>query len=130
MHHGVIDLHAKPEDLRRQAAYRREERIGGNDSVVLSSDERDPRVDQGLLRIEHVKGGALADAGLFAHPVERYLGRRHLRLRGVDLRLGRLDLAPGLDGLGLDLIARGVEVEPALSSVSLACRIAAYSPPP
>ena len=54
-------------------------------TVALRSDQRHARVHQVLLRVEDVKGGALADAGLLAHAVERDL---HLRLGGVDLRLG------------------------------------------
>ena len=59
--------------------------VRGDDAVVLCRHQRNPRVDQFLLRIEYIERGTLADARLFTHAIERDLS-------GVDLRGGRLDL--------------------------------------
>src|SRR6185503_13060730 len=72
-------------------------------------------IDQFLLRVEHVERGALADARLFAHAVERDLGRGDLRLRGDDLRLGRLQLAPRLHDARPYQVALHVELDAALA---------------
>ena len=77
---------------------RRQHGIGGHDAVALRGDQRHAGVDESLLGIEHVERGALADAGILAHAVERDLG-------GIDLRLGGLELPPGLGHVRLHLVA-------------------------
>src|SRR5262249_38178638 len=62
VHDGIVDLDPEPEDLRRQRAGRGQHRVGGNHAIALRGDERHPRVDEVLLRVEHVERGALADA--------------------------------------------------------------------
>ncbi len=115
VHDRIVDFDPEAEDLRRQAADRREQGIGRHHAVVLRRDQRDAGVHQVLLGIQDVEGGALTDAGLFAHTVERHLGGGDLRLGGVDLRLGSIELSPGLHHRRLDLVARGVEIEPPLA---------------
>ena len=88
-----------------QPARRRQQRIGPHHPVALRGDQRHPGVDQLLLRIEHIERGALADARLLAHAVERDLGGVHLRLGRLDLRLGGFELAPGLNQRLLGLVA-------------------------
>ena len=89
----IIDLDLETENLGRQAADCREQRIGRHHAVVLRRDQGDPCIHQILLCIEDVERGALTHASLLAHAVERNLGGGDLRLRGVDLRLGSLELA-------------------------------------
>ena len=61
--------------------------IRGNHPVTLRADQRHARVDQFLLRVEHVERGALADTRFLAHAVERDFRRLHLRLRRLDIAL-------------------------------------------
>src|SRR5690606_26105107 len=58
---------------------------------------------------------ALTDARLLAHAVECDLCGLHLRLRGLDIGLGRLELAPRLHHTLTCGIARVVEIEPPLA---------------
>src|SRR5262245_29537340 len=113
--HRVVNLNPEPEVLRRKRAGRRQHSVRRDDAIALRGDERHARIDEILLGIEHVERGALADARFLAHAVERDLGGGDLRLGGIDLRLSRLELAPGLGDRRLHLIARRVEVEPALA---------------
>ena len=71
MHHGIVDLDAKPEHLGGEAPYGGEQGIRRHDTIALRRHQGNPRIDQGLLGIEHVEGGTLADAGFFAHAIER-----------------------------------------------------------
>src|SRR3954449_9706996 len=117
VHAGIVDSGVEAEDLRRQKADRVEHRIGRHHAVMLGSDERHARVDQRLLRVEHVQRGALAGLGFLAHTVERDLGGRNLRLRGLHLRLAGFQLAPGLHDVGAGLIACGFEIQTLLRQV-------------
>src|SRR4029450_8645321 len=69
------------------------------------------RIDEVLLRVEHVERRALAHAGFLAHAVERDLGGGDLGRGGIDLRLCGLELPPGLGHRRLHLGARGSEIE-------------------
>ena len=71
MHHGIVDLDPKPEHLGREAPYGGEQGIRRHDTIALRRHQGNPRIDQGLLGIEHVEGGTLADAGFLAHAIER-----------------------------------------------------------
>src|SRR5215468_2538783 len=79
MRDRIVDFDPEPEDLRRQRAGRCQHRVGLHHPIALRGDERHPRVDEVLLRVEHVERGALTHAGLLAHAVERNLGRGDLR---------------------------------------------------
>jgi len=50
MHNRVVDLDLEREDLRRKRASRRQNGVGAHHAIALRGDERDPRVDQVLLR--------------------------------------------------------------------------------
>jgi len=63
---------------------------------VLGRDQRDARVHEFLLRVEHVERCALTDARFLAHAVERDLGGVDLRGRRLDLRFSCVELAPAL----------------------------------
>ena len=102
------------EHLRRQPANGRRAACRTHHPVALGSHQRDPRIDQFLLRIEDVERGALADARFLAHAVERDLGGLDLGLRRLDIGLGGIELAPGLHHRLPHLVARGVEIEPPL----------------
>jgi hypothetical protein len=82
---------------------------------VLRGDKRDARIDQCLLRVEYVERGALPGLGLFANVI----GRRHLRLRGGDLRLAGYELSPGRDRVRADLVAGLIEIEALLRQALL-----------
>src|SRR5215831_13269628 len=77
---------------------------------MLGGYQRGPGIDEGLLLKKDVEGRALANAGFLAYAVERNLRGRHLGLRGEDLRLCGLELAPRGHHPSLDLVARGFEV--------------------
>src|SRR5712671_6159313 len=64
MNDRIVDFDLQAEDLRRKAADRRQHRVRRHHPVALGGDKRDARVDEILLRSEHVERGALADAGL------------------------------------------------------------------
>ena len=72
---------------------------------MLRGDERDARVDQRLLRVQHVERGALAGLGFLAHAVQRDFRCRHLRLRRLHLRLAGDQLSPRRDDVGAGLVA-------------------------
>src|SRR5581483_1812789 len=91
---GVVSRHAQAENLRRQAADRRQQRVRRNDPVALGADQRDARIHQFLLRVENIEGGALSHPRLLAHAVERDLGGLHLRLRRLNVRFGRIEQPP------------------------------------
>ena len=114
MHHQVVDLDAEPEDLRRQAADRRQHRIGRHHPIALGGDQRDPRIGQILGGVEHVERGALADAGLLAHAVERDLEAATCACVAVMLALAASSW-PQAWVTVLHLVARGVEVEAPLA---------------
>src|SRR6185312_13776963 len=97
-----------------QTAHGGEQRVRGNHAVALRAYERDTRIDEFLLRVEYVEGGALTHASLLAHAVKGDFGSLHLRLRGLNIGLGGIQLTPGLhDGLA-HLVARCVEIDAAL----------------
>ena len=73
----------RPKHLRRKAADRRQHGIGGDDPVMLRRHQCNPRIDEGLLRIEHVERRALTHAGFFPHAIER-------NFRRVTCALGRM----------------------------------------
>ena len=89
---------------------------------MLGSDERNARVHQRLLRVEHVERGTLAGLGFFAHPVQRDLGGRDLRLRGLHLRLAGLQLPPRLHNGGAGLVARPAQLPLPRSQLPRLCR--------
>ena len=67
---GIVLVDLQAEHACRQLADRRQQRIGRDDAVALCGDQQHTRVEQRLLRVEHVEGGALADLRLLAHAVE------------------------------------------------------------
>ena len=75
MHHRIVDLDVETEPLHRQCADRGEQGIRRDHAIVLGSDQRNARIHQLLLGVEHVERRALADPRLLAHAVERNLGR-------------------------------------------------------
>src|SRR5207247_5233027 len=75
VNHRIVDLRGQAQRLRRQGSGRGQDRVGGNHPVTLRGDQRDAGINQVLLRIEHVEGGALPDTGFLAHAVEGDLGR-------------------------------------------------------
>ena len=82
---------------------------------MLRDDQADARIYQRLLGVEHVERRALARLRLVANAFER--ARRGVVLAdgGFDLRFRRLQLAPGLNDIGLRLVANLFDVEPLLS---------------
>ncbi len=86
---------------------------------MLRGHQRDAGVHQRLLGVQHVERGALADAGLLANAVERHFRGSNLGLRGCNLSLGRLELAPRLHHGLAGLVADQIEVEPLLSEALL-----------
>src|ERR1700676_2856770 len=111
VHLRIVDRDVEAEVLHRQAADRRQERVRGHHTVVLRRDQRHARIDQFLLRVQHVERRALTDARFFAHAIERDFGRIHLRGCGFDLRLGGIQLTPALYHCLPRLVAVDVEVE-------------------
>ena len=101
----------RSEDLRRQPADRIQHRIGRHHAIMLRGDQRDARVDQRLLRVEHVERGALAGLGFFAHAVERDLGGRDLRLRRCTCALPASNWPHAVHDVGAGLVAGCFEVE-------------------
>src|SRR5947208_13902793 len=63
MHARIVFGDGKAKGLYRQAADVGEQRIGIDDLVVLGADQRQTRVDQLLLLVEHVQRRALANLG-------------------------------------------------------------------
>ena len=57
---------------------------------MLRHDQADPRIDQRLLGVEHVKRRALTGLSLIANAFQRPFCGVILPVRGFDLRLGRL----------------------------------------
>jgi hypothetical protein len=119
MHAWIVSRGRQVEYLRRQPADRAQHCIGSDHAVVLRGDERDPGVDQRLLRVEHVERGSLSDGGLPANAGERNFRRGHLRLRRRDRRLAGLELAPRGNGVGAGLITDQFEIETLLRQVLL-----------
>jgi hypothetical protein len=72
---------------------------------VLGDNHGDARIQQSLLCVEHVERRALSGQRLIADAFQCALGGVVLPLRRLDLRLRRLQLAPGLDDVGLRLVA-------------------------
>ena len=75
VHHRVVHRYAEPEHLRTEAPDRAQQCVRGDDAVALRQHQVDAGVDQRLLGVEDVEGGALANARFLAHAVERDLGR-------------------------------------------------------
>ncbi len=115
----ILNRGRKAEDLRRQTADGGQNLIGRDHAVVLCGHQRDARVDQRLLRVEHVEGGTLTSLGFFAHAVQRDLGRGDLRLRGLHLGLTGLQRTSPLHDRRAGLVAGGFEVETLLRQVFL-----------
>src|SRR6266516_3640006 len=111
MHHRVVDVGRQAQHLRRQPAHGGKQVIGGDHAVMLRGHQRDAGVHQRLLGVEDVERGALADAGLLANAVERHFRGSDLGLRGGNLRLGRLELAPCLHHGLPGLVADQIEIE-------------------
>src|SRR6516225_11636799 len=51
----IVDLDPESEDLRRQRASRCQYGVGRHHPVALRGNERHPRVDEVLLRVEHIE---------------------------------------------------------------------------
>jgi hypothetical protein len=115
MHARIVDGGCKIEHPRRQPSHRVQDAVRRDDAIVLSGDERDACIYQRLLRVQHVGRGALPGLGLFANVI----GRRHLRLRGGDLRLAGYELSPGRDRVRADLVAGLIEIEALLRQALL-----------
>ena len=80
----VIVRHGKAKHLRREASDSGQQRVGVHKSVALRHHHGYARIDQLLLGVERVQRGALPEAGLLAHAVQR-------RFRRLDLVLGGFD---------------------------------------
>ena len=74
MHHRIVDLDVETEPLHRQCTNRREQGVRGDNAIVLRGDERNARVHQFLLGVEHVERRPLSDPRFLAHAVERDFG--------------------------------------------------------
>ena len=86
---------------------------------MLRNDQADARVDQGLLGVEDVKRRALSGLGFVANAFQRPLGCIILPVCGFDLRLRRLQLAPGLNDIRAGLVAHLIHIQPLLTDVLL-----------
>ena len=126
----IVGLDPQPQDLRRRRAGRRQHRIGRDHPVALRGDQRDARIDQILLGIEHVERGALADAGFLAHAVERDLGGGDLRLVASICALAACNWPQAWVTVCCTWSRAVSRSSRRWPSVSLACRMVAYSPPP
>src|ERR1700722_5701543 len=69
MHHGAVDLDVETKPLRRQCTDRREQGIRSDHAVVLGGDQRNARIHQLLLGVEHVERGPLSNTRFLAHTV-------------------------------------------------------------
>ena len=96
MYLRIVDHDIKAQMLHRQAADGRQQRIGSHNTIMLSRDQSDARIDQFLLRVEDVKSGSLPDARLFAHAVQRDLCGVYLGRRCFDLRFSGTSSCPQL----------------------------------
>ena len=75
MHARIVHGGVQIEHLRLQPSHGVQDSIRCDHAVVLRGDERDPGVDQRLLRVEHVERGSLSDGGLPANAGERNFRR-------------------------------------------------------
>src|SRR6516164_565706 len=114
VHVRVIDRHPQSQHLRRQPSHRRQKREGSNYPVALRAYQRHPRVNQFLLRVQHIERGALANARFLAHPIQCDLGRLHLRLRRLDIGFRCIKLPPRLYDVLPHLVARRLKIKPPL----------------
>src|SRR5690349_10765854 len=114
VHAWVIDDGRKSKNFRRETPHRGQDRIGRHDPIVLSSYERNPRVDQSLLGVKHVKRGSLPGLGFFAHAVEGNFGCRYLGLGRRHLGLAGDQLSPSRYRVGTSLIAGLLKSQPLL----------------
>ena len=130
MHHRVVELDGETKPLHRQCTDRREQGVRGDHAVVLGGDQRNARVHQLLLSVEHVERGPLSNASFLAHTVEGDFRRVHLRRRRFDLRLGGIELSPALHHGRSRLVTVDVEIEPLLAKRFFGLTDRRYSPPP
>jgi len=117
MRHWIVDRHHKAEHLGGETADCGEQRVGSHYAFALRRHQRHRGIHQGLLGIEHIESGALADLRFIAHAVERHFRGGDLFLRRPDLRLGGLVLAPNLDDRGARLAVLPIMMKQMFGSI-------------
>ena len=107
----IVGRGRQAERLGGQPAHRRKQREGRHDPAAPRQDQRLARVQELLLRVEHVERRALADPLLLLHAGQRDLGRLDAFVGGDDRALGGVHLRPGGDDRRAHLVARDIDLD-------------------
>lgn len=84
---------------------RRQRRVGGDNSVSLRNHQIDARIEQRLLRVQHVESCALTDFRLLANAQQGDFGGFHGRLIGDDRRFRGLQLGEAGNDADANIVA-------------------------
>ena len=92
----IVQRDRKLELHRRSRGNRRTHGVGLHHDVMLRAHQIDARIQQFLLRVEHVERRAGTEPRLLPDAVEGQLGCANLRLIGADLGQGAIQRLPRL----------------------------------
>ena len=126
----IVDVGVELQHLRRQPADRVQHGVGRHHAVVLRRDQRDPRIHQRLLRVQHVERGALPGAASSRTPFSAISEAGTWACAEDTCALPACNWPQACTTLARVWSRTCSRLSRCCARVSLDCRISAYSAPP